>query len=126
MSKDTYLTMYKPLDPDDKGGEEMEMSVYYSLGGANYFDGATSRRGIWLSFYPVRREEGVISRKLPDNRGRRLLLKELTRKNRRTGEEIADMIAAVAVDLHEAAVNQDWPRVNQIAKDAIAYKQAAE
>ena len=46
---------------DLKGATHLEVSVYYTKGGANYFSGGTTPRGYYLSVTPVTKNEGSVS-----------------------------------------------------------------
>jgi len=46
---------------DLKGASHLEVSVYYTKGGANYFCGGTIQRGYYVSVTPVTKKGGTIS-----------------------------------------------------------------
>ena len=46
---------------DLKGATHLEVSVYYALGGSNYFSGGTTPRGYYLSVRPVTRGHNSVS-----------------------------------------------------------------
>ena len=83
-------------------GKTMEVEVFYSLGGINYFTGSTSRRGVYVCITPVELGERMRSfTLLGDNSGMKMLLEELPRKNakryefwrNRIEERIEDILA---------------------------------
>lgn len=43
------------------GNTHLQISVYYSLGGANYLSGGTNARGFYLSVTPVNKGNGCVS-----------------------------------------------------------------
>ncbi len=43
------------------GSTHLDVSVYYSLGGMNYFSGRGEERGFYLSVTPVKKEHGMVS-----------------------------------------------------------------
>ena len=50
------------IERDDlKGATHLEVSVYYTKGGLNYFTGGTTRRGYYLSVRPVTKGNGMVS-----------------------------------------------------------------
>jgi len=50
------------IERDDlKGATHIEISVYYSKGGANYLSGGTTPRGFYLSVKPVTKRDGMVS-----------------------------------------------------------------
>jgi len=46
---------------DLKDATHLEVSVYYTKGGANYFSGGTNPRGYYLSVKPVTKSENSVS-----------------------------------------------------------------
>ena len=46
---------------DLKGATHLEVSVYYTKGGVNYFSGNTNPRGYYLSVRPVKRGNNMVS-----------------------------------------------------------------
>src|SRR5215469_15177991 len=46
---------------DLKDASHLEISVYYSKGGLNYFSGQTVPRGYYLSVSPVTKRDGMVS-----------------------------------------------------------------
>ena len=46
---------------DLNGATHLEVSVYYTKGGANYFSGSTIPRGYYLSVTPVTKDTDTIS-----------------------------------------------------------------
>jgi len=46
---------------DLKDATHLEVSVYYTKGGANYFSGGTTQRGYYLSVTPVTKSERSVS-----------------------------------------------------------------
>jgi hypothetical protein len=59
---------------DLKGANHLEISVYYTKGGANIFSGGTTPRGYYLCVRPVTMSNGMISFNIFAGR-RKLLLK---------------------------------------------------
>ena len=50
------------IERDDlKGATHLEVSVYYSKGGTNYFRGGVIPRGYFLSVRPVKKSDGMVS-----------------------------------------------------------------
>lgn len=119
MSQDTYFQHYAPMgtfkeDLGNKVPEELQIEVYYTLGGPNYFHGGVTKRGIWISFTPMTRWDGGKSLIIGDDRGRRILLEELSRKNNKRGEAWAAIVASCIDEIAPAAVAQDWKAVHDI------------
>ena len=46
---------------DLRDATHLEISVYYTKGGANYFSGGTTPRGFYISVTPVTKSNGMIS-----------------------------------------------------------------
>ena len=117
---DRYFKAYVPMGPDSP--EEMEIEVYYSLGGHNYWTGEQNRRGIYLSFWPVTREKtenravGCITRTVGDNRGRRMLLQEQKRRHDAHGMQWARFVKNNLDAIAEAAIAQNWPGVAHVMR----------
>jgi hypothetical protein len=119
MSQRTYFKHHAPmqttrLDVGKEIPEEMEIEAYYELGGPNYWSGGTTKRGLWLSFWPVARSTGSVVRSIPDDRARRIMLEELARNSRKRGETWAAIIDANIDQIAEASIAQDWERVKHI------------
>lgn len=55
-SYDTYIET-----KDFPGNTHIQISVYYSKGGMNYFSGESSQRGFYVSVTPVQKSNGCIS-----------------------------------------------------------------
>ena len=50
------------IERDDlKGATHLEVKVFYTKGGANYFSGGTNPRGYYLSVRPVKKGNGMVS-----------------------------------------------------------------
>lgn len=120
---DRYLKTYVPMGPDTP--EEMEIEVYYTLGGHNHWNGGQIPRGIHLSFWPVTREKtetkgvGCITRTVGDDRGRRMLLQEQKRRNDAHGMQWARFIKNNIDAIAEAAIAQNWPGVAQVVRHGL-------
>ena len=64
----------KYIERDDlKDATHLEVSVYYTKGGANYFSGGVTPRGYYLSVKPVKKGNGMVSYTLFSGRSRLLL-----------------------------------------------------
>jgi hypothetical protein len=119
MSKDIYFTHYAPMgtfrkDCGKQVPEELQIEVYYTLGGPNYFCGGMTKRGIWLSFTPMTRWSGGKSLLIGDPRGRRMLCEELPRRNDKRGEVWAKIMSDCIEDIEAPAIAQDWAAVHDI------------
>ena len=54
MSKQSItIGLYKLAKPNKFNQEHLEVSVFYSLGGMNYFSGRVEPRGYWVSVQPM-------------------------------------------------------------------------
>jgi hypothetical protein len=62
---------------DLRGANHLEVSVYYTKGGTNFFSGGTTPRGYYLSVRPVTKRDGMVSYELFS--GRSCLLFETAR-----------------------------------------------
>ena len=52
----------KFIERDDlKDATHLEVSVYYTKGGASYFTGGTIPRGYYLSVRPITKRDGMVS-----------------------------------------------------------------
>jgi hypothetical protein len=117
---DRYYKTYVPMGKDSP--EEMEIEVYYSLGGHNHWTGEQNRRGIYLSFWPVTREKtenravGTVTRTIGDERGRRMLLQEQKRRHDAHGIQWARFIKNNIDAIAEAAIAQNWPGVAHVIR----------
>ena len=110
-------------------GEEMEVHLAYSEGGINYFTYKTEQRGFYVHMTPVKveRHSGykTTSRKLMDDRGRKVLVEEAKRRNKKRGAAIAAMLDFA--DIADAAMSQEWQEVvNLVQRDMTTITIAAE
>lgn len=66
---------YKKYIEDDRlqDATHIEVNVYYSKGGMNYFTGRVTPRGYYISVKPVTKREGIISYVLFSGSGQLLL-----------------------------------------------------
>jgi hypothetical protein len=135
MSNDRYLKTYVPMKEvtDELTGkarlEEMEIEVYYTLGGPNYWTGGETRRGIYLSFWPVTRDKSgsgvtTCTRTVGDDRGRRMLLQEQKRRNDAHGIQWAKFVKNNLDAIAQAAIAQNWEGVAHVVRHGSADKAA--
>jgi hypothetical protein len=115
MSKNTYANFYAALTD----GEEVEISVSYSLGTTHsWWDGKPRPRGLKVSFTPVKRTVNAgwtgMSYMIGDDRGRGFHVVNLARRSDKQGEALAAFVKAHLEELSEAGVRQDWHGVNDI------------
>lgn len=122
---DRYYRTYVPMGEttDTSTGktalEELEVEVYYSLGGHNHWTGGETARGIWLSLWPVRREKSSggfesVTRSIPDDRARRMLLQPQKRRQDPHGMQWGDFIRNNLEDIASAGARQDWSAVAHV------------
>lgn len=126
---DRYYRGYFPMQPVKDGDkvkyEEMEIEVYYSLGGHNIWTGGTNRRGVYLSFWPVVRDKTdhravtSVTRTVGDDRGRRMLLVEQKRRQDTVGAAWGRFVKDNLTALGEASVLQDWAAVAHIVRQRL-------
>jgi hypothetical protein len=130
MSNDRYFKTHVPMREvtDPLTGkvrlEEMEVEVYYTLGGHNYWTGTENRRGIYLSFWPVTRDKSesgyaTVTRTVGDDRGRRMLLQEQKRRNDQHGMQWAKFVKNNIDAIAEAAIAQNWPGVAHVVRHGL-------
>jgi len=82
---------------DLKGATHLEVSVYYTKGGANYFSGGTTPRGYYVSVTPVTKGNGTISFTMFS--GRKQLLFETARYSAKQFERAVEMAKGVEDNL---------------------------
>ncbi len=99
MSRRTISTKYRKTT----GKEELQIEVYYSLGGWNNFNATNEPRGYWLSISPVERDEQTHMLAFTLGRGRKKFLNE-TRVDRKGGKAEQEAIRLAA--LYEAELLQ--------------------
>lgn len=78
------------LETPTRDANTLEVEVYYSLGGMNYFTGRNEPRGYYLSVTPAKRSDHCIS--YVSFTGTKILLKEVKRQSAKAeaeAEEIA-------------------------------------
>jgi hypothetical protein len=93
---------------DLKGATHLEVSVYYTKGGVNYFSGGTIRRGYYISVKPVTKGNGTISFELFSGRKQFLLetarytAKQFARAVEMAKDVEDELIAAVVAEIKAA------------------------
>ena len=96
----------KYIERDDlKDATHLEVSVYYSLGGANFLSGGTTPRGYYLSVNPVTKSTGIISYTLFTRSAR--LLFETQRFTAKQFERAVEMAKDYEDELIAVVVNQN-------------------
>ena len=86
---------------DLKDATHLEVSVYYTKGGANYFSGGTIRRGYYMSVTPVKKSENFVSFVMFTGRSQLLLEtnrysdKQFAKAMEMSKDTRAELIAAV-------------------------------
>ena len=86
---------------DLKDATHLEVSVYYTKGGANYFSGGTNPRGYYLSVKPVTKSENSVSFVMFTGRSQLLLEtnrysdKQFAKAMEMSKDTRAELIAAV-------------------------------
>jgi hypothetical protein len=118
MSKNTYANFYAALTD----GEELEISVSYSLGTtSSWWDNKPRPRGLKVSFTPVTRTVNAgwtgMSYMIGDDRGRGFHVADLARRSDKKGEALAAFVKGKLNELSEAGVRQDWHRVSAILSE---------
>lgn len=93
---------------DINGATHLEISVYYTKGGANYFSGGTIRRGYYISVMPVTKGNDMVSFELFSGR-KRLLFETARYTAKQFGRAVelaknveAELIAAVVTEIKAA------------------------
>ena len=90
--------MKKLLEVQDcKLANHLEVEVYYSLGGMNYFTGKNEGRGYYLSVTPVKIEGGF--RTVTAFTGVRILVKAVSRKSDKAYKEAVELSKEKEVEL---------------------------
>jgi hypothetical protein len=121
--KDQFLEEFFPFADDS--GEELEVCIRYNEGGINYFNYETEKRGLYIHFTPVKRATHetmgytVTTRTLMDERGRKMLLLEMPRRNKRRATAVAAEVIPRLDDLVPKAQVQDWPGVYAVLKPLV-------
>lgn len=85
------------LENPTRDANTLEIEVYYSLGGMNYFTGRNEPRGYYLSVTPAMRSEHCIS--YTSFTGTKILLKEVKRQSAKAEAEAEEIAKGKAADL---------------------------
>lgn len=99
----------------EKNGQTLRVSVYYNLGGFNYFTSRSEERGYYLSVTPIKRSSnnGIVMREYAAFSGFKKLLLEVKRKSKKaesqalelaSDELIEELITAVMKKREESTV----------------------
>ena len=100
----------KYIERDDlKGATHLEVSVYYSLGGTNYWSGGTTPRGYYLSVKPVTKGDRTISHVMFTGQSR--LLFQTQRFAAKQFERAVEMAKDYEEELIAAVVEQNKAEV---------------
>lgn len=90
---------------DLKNANHLQVSVYYSKGGVNYFSGQVTPRGYYISVRPVTLGNGMISFDL--FAGRSQLLLETNRYSEKQFTKAVEIAAAFEDELIATAVTEN-------------------
>lgn len=84
-----YITigLYKLAKPNEFNQEHLEVEVFYSLGGMNYFSGRVEPRGYWVSVQPMTKTRMCSS--FVGFTGVKGLIREAHRFSQKTLEEVS-------------------------------------
>lgn len=103
-------------------GKTLEVKVYYTLGGINYFTGSTSRRGVYVSLTPVEYNGNVKSMILlgdENKSGLRLCLEELRRDNHNKVVAWAERIKPLLNEMYSLTHSQGVRSAMSMVKDRL-------
>ena len=89
---------------DLKDATHLEVSVYYTKGGANYFSGGTIRRGYYINVTPVTKSENSVSFVMFT--GRSQLLFETSRYSDKQFAKAVEMSKDVRAELIAAVLSE--------------------
>ncbi len=91
MSMSSFFKEYLPTTTDKKF---IKVEAYYSKGGMNYFNGASERRGYYLSVMPVERsnERGYTTESFMMFSGTKKLLLEVARQSPKAQDQAKALI----------------------------------
>ena len=106
--------MKKYVTIDEQKGKQLEISVYYSLGGYNNFYGKQERRGIYVSLQPcfvTKHPGGYVSVQCVPMDGRKMLLQELKRANAKKLQVWEEAVSAIVEKIGEAYKNHNFNEV---------------
>lgn len=90
-------------------GNNIEVEVYYSLGGYNVFTYETEKRGIYLSVGPIELSDGMVC--FTAFSGSKIFLEELKRKNAKKLAEWEKRIEPIAEQIAKAFVEQNGAEI---------------
>ncbi len=82
------MKKYLEIEETDNANK-LEIEVYYSLGGMNYFTGSNEQRGYYLSVTPVKREREWVT--TTAFTGIKALLLPVTRKSDKAYEQACEL-----------------------------------
>lgn len=95
-------------EPDERGKyKAIELSLHYSLGGLNYFSGATNARGYYVTGSVVELEKcpGYTMRSFMVGNGMRALVKETARKSPKAYREAVAYITPRVQDFMDKVLD---------------------
>ncbi len=97
---------YVPVADPKPHMTHINVSVYYSKGGSNFFSGGTDKRGYWASWGPVEvKDNGCVSQIL--GKGGRVLLAEVARFNQKHLAAWGEKVMPLKERIAEAYVSGD-------------------
>lgn len=102
------------LENPTRDANTLEIEVYYSLGGMNYFTGRNEPRGYYLSVTPAKRSEHSIS--YTSFTGTKILLKEVKRQSAKAEAEAEEIAKGKTADLIVYVCNRNGIAIpNEVA-----------
>lgn len=93
------------LETPTRDANTLEIDVYYSLGGMNYFTGRNEPRGYYLSVTPAKRYKNSTS--YISFTGTKILLKEVKRQSAKAEAEAEEIAKGKVADLVASVCNRN-------------------
>lgn len=114
------MKKYFELKENEQKNTHLEVEIYYSLGGMNYFTGREEKRGYYLSVSPIAKSNGCIS--YIGFSGIKSLIKEVGRKSVKAEKEAENIVKNTenGISALNNLVNQVLAKNNlQLKEDVI-------
>jgi len=100
-------------------GKRLEIEVYYSKGGMNYFNGRVEKRGIYASFTQVEVEDGWKKYSPMCSCNYKILIKEMKRNSSKKLMEIAEKVGEHKKELVELYEEKNPAKIAELLKGLV-------
>lgn len=116
MRKESYYKI-APIKIVDGQLDELKVSVDYSKGGRNYFNGRMDRRGVYVYLTPIHREANVTRSIMfggVQESGFKVFVKETSRLSQKQIDNVAEVVFSMGEQIAELYNKQAYSSISSL------------